>query len=132
MSDKLKEIKEYINSLSLSTERDDINRFLEVADNFHDNGYFQWLVEQAERLRELEEEIATHAPRGRNYTNEQYVELLNENKHYHELLESIRYTQDIAKDIQEYNPDIKVIGPDDLLQHILKKVNAELDRDNNG
>src|SRR5690625_1986501 len=67
-----------------------------------------WLIEQAEqkqsletavdfyqsalrdadkRVQELEEEIKTHAPHGRNYTNEQYIELLNENKRYREALE---------------------------------------------
>lgn len=55
-------------------------------------------------------------------------ELQEQNKLYRNLLESIRYTKDIAKEIQKENPNIKIITPDDLLQHILRKVNKELEQ----
>lgn len=49
-----------------------------------------WIIdyakEQAERVQELEEEIKTHEPHGRNYTNEQYVKLRLENKRYREAI----------------------------------------------
>lgn len=44
------------------------------------------VVWQAEKGRRLEKEIESHAPDGRNYTNQQYVELLNENIKLRELL----------------------------------------------
>lgn len=34
-----------------------------------------WLIDQTEKKQELEDLINTHAPHGRNYTNEQYVKL---------------------------------------------------------
>lgn len=58
-------------------------------------------------------------------------ELEQQNSRYRELLESIRYTQDVAKEIQAENPNIKVITPDDLLQHMLRKVNKELESELN-
>jgi|SRR5690625_826646 len=53
---------------------------------------YEHLKEQAERVNELEEEIKTHAPHGRNYTNAEYVELLQENKRYREVIkEALAY-----------------------------------------
>jgi len=57
----------------------------------------------------------------------EYVDCVEQNRRYRELLESIRYTQNMAKEIQAENPNIKVITPDDILQHILRKVNKELE-----
>lgn len=48
---------------------------------------YQWLIEQAERAQELDTLFKSHAPEGRNYTNEQYVELLQENRQFYEALE---------------------------------------------
>ena len=47
MSERLEEIKEYIDSFDSSLDRDDINKFLNDVQNFYDNGYFVWLYDQA-------------------------------------------------------------------------------------
>lgn len=77
---------------------------------------------QAERVQELEE-----LKNAFDDLDSDYIDLMEQNKRYRELLESIRYTQDVAKEIQAENPNIKVITPDDLLQHMLRKVNKELE-----
>ena len=59
------------------------------------------------------------------------IEQVEQNSRYRELLESIRYTQDVAKEIQAEKPNIKVITPDDLLQHMLRKVNKGLEETEN-
>src|SRR5690625_243319 len=43
---------------------------------------FMWLIEQAELMH-------SHSPDGRNYTNEQYVNLLNERNNYIERVEEL-------------------------------------------
>ncbi len=48
-----------------------------------------YLWEQTERAKELEDEISSHAPNGRNYTNAQYVSLLQENQRYKEVLDCL-------------------------------------------
>lgn len=70
MSDRLEEIKEEL-VMNVKLKIEDVN----------------WLIQQAERVEELEEEIKTHAPNGRNYTNEQYIGLLQENQRYRQALE---------------------------------------------
>lgn len=70
MSDRLEEIKEEL-VMNVKLKIEDVN----------------WLIQQAKRVEELEEEIKTHAPNGRNYTNEQYIGLLQENQRYRQALE---------------------------------------------
>src|SRR5699024_8598136 len=119
---------------------------------------FEWMIEQAELLEEKEKERAKWKGRytkeknaHKRYKNDmkykwrrfraaenkidalEYVLAKREkqNKRYRDLLESIRYTQDIAKEIQVEKPNIKVITPDDLLQHILRKIKKELESESN-
>lgn len=80
---------------------------------------YSYLEEQVERVRGWETiNIELH---------NRHRKTRQQNKRYRNLLESIRYTNDIAKEIQKENPNIKVITPDDLLQRILRKVNKELE-----
>lgn len=56
------------------------------------------------RVQELENEIKTHAPHGRNYTNEQVVKIRMQNKRYREareILEQI-YKENYVKDAYGY------------------------------
>lgn len=85
-----------------------------------------WLIEQAEqaeglkvkakKLKEEKQKFMSSATKQRK-----------QKQHYRNLLESIRYTPEIAKEIQQENPDKKVIDANDLLQHMLRKINAELE-----
>ena len=91
------------------------------------------ITEQAERVEELEELQSRKmnlVSTIQNLRNEKR-DLQEQNNHYHNLLESISDTHDLAEEIQKENPDIKVITPDDLLQHILRKVNDELELNQN-
>lgn len=81
--------------------------------------HFNWLIEQSERNVTAQETV--------EILGESLKQSIEQNKRYRELLESIRYTQDVAKEIQAEKPNIKVITPDDLLQHMLRKVNKELE-----
>ena len=96
-----------------------------------DKGDLDWLIKQAERAQELEELQSKKMNLIRTIDNlrNEKRDLQEQNKHYHNLLKSISDTHDLAEEIQKENPDIKVITPDDLLQHILRKVNDELERD---
>ncbi len=49
-----------------------------------------WLIKRAERANDLFAEIQSHAPQGRNYTNQQVVELKLENAQLREGLEEIK------------------------------------------
>ena|SRR5699024_10172450 len=84
---------------------------------------WRWLIEQVERNVTAQETV--------EILGESLKQSIEQNKRYRELLESIRYTQDIAKEIQAEKPNIKVITPDDLLQHMLRKVNKELESELN-
>lgn len=44
--------------------------------------YWDWLVKQVELMQ-------SHSPEGRNYTNAQYVELLQENEQLRESIETL-------------------------------------------
>lgn len=85
--------------------------------------HFNWLIEQAER----------------NVTAQETVEILGEslkqsiyqNKRYRELLESISTTNKVASEIFSKKDGKTLIGPDDILQHILRKVNKELEESKN-
>lgn len=79
MSDRLEEIKEEL-VMNVKLKIEDVN----------------WLIQQAKRVEELEEEIKTHAPNGRNYTNEQYIGLLQENQRYKQALEEIKHELDVS------------------------------------
>ncbi len=104
--ERLEEIKENWNNVVWGIDKSDIN----------------WLIEQAERVQEYDNEFISLED------NRIFVEeILSANERYRDLLESIRYTQDVAKEIQAEKPNIKVITPDDLLQHMLRKVNKELE-----
>lgn len=47
---------------------------------------WHWLMAQAELVQELKNEIKTHEPHGRNYTNEQVVEIRLKNESYREAI----------------------------------------------
>ena len=53
--------------------------------------------------------------------------LRQQNKRYHNLLESLSDTYVIAKEIYKQQPDKKIIDANDLLQYILRKINDELE-----
>ncbi|WP_342538353.1 hypothetical protein MKY15_19830 [Sporosarcina sp. FSL K6-1540] len=55
---------------------------------------FDWVIERAQ---ELEMIIEKHAPEGRNYTNAQHVEILQENKRLREALKYIANHQTVGE-----------------------------------
>lgn len=73
--------------------------------------HVKWLIQQAERVQELESEIKTHAPHGRNYTNEQVVKIRMQNK---------RYREAIKKAISHFNYDEHQQGMAEL-QEVLEE-----------
>ena len=105
--ERLEEIKENWNNVVWGIDKSDIN----------------WLIKQAERNVTAQETV--------EILGESLKQSIEQNKRYRELLESIRYTQDVAKEIQAEKPNIKVITPDDLLQHMLRKVNKGLEETEN-
>ena len=118
IKDVIKKARDYINP-DLNNGDVDYGRHDELVLSLFDNKKIDSLIEQAERKMNLIRTID-------NLRNEKR-DLQEQNKHYHNLLKSISDTHDMAKEIQKENPDIKVITPDDLLQHILRKVNGELE-----
>src|SRR5699024_4921792 len=59
------------------------------------------------------------------------VDLQQQNERYRNLLESLSNTHDIASKIMREQPDKKIIDANDLLQYILRKINDELEREDN-
>ena len=57
-----------------------------------------------------------------------YVDLQEQNKRYHNLLESLSKTRNIPAKIMKEQPDKKIIDANDILQYILRKINDELER----
>src|SRR5699024_6013409 len=104
MSDKemLKEADEWLYSmkclLSVKTDEEDRAYTQKRID------LFNWLIEQAQRAQELEQQ----------------------NNHYRDLLESISTTNKVASEIFNKKDGKTLIGPDDILQEILRKVNKRL------
>ena len=105
MSDKerLEEIKENWNNVDWGIDKSDIN----------------WLVEQAELVKELEQKVRVDS--------ELFDKQVQQNKRYRNLLESLSNTHDIASEIMKKHPDKKIIDANDLLQYILRKINDELE-----
>src|SRR5690625_4242672 len=64
----------------------------------------KYINELESRVQELEDEIKSHAPEGRNYTNKQYVDLLHENKRYREVLE------ESYAELRQLNSSLEVSG----------------------
>lgn len=57
----------------------------------------------------------------------EYIDMLEQqNKRYRELLESISTTNKVASEIFSEKDGKTLIGPDDILQEILRKVNKRL------
>ena len=56
-----------------------------------------------------------------------FTKIEKQNKRYHNLLESLNNTHDIASEIMKEQPDKKIIDANDLLQYILRKINDELE-----
>src|SRR5690625_7637720 len=79
--DRLKHFKNTLDAM--------INDESEMHRNRLKDAAFYFYKQAIQRVQELEEEIKSHAPEGRNYTNKQYVDLLHENKRYREALENI-------------------------------------------
>ena len=106
MSKQLKEIKELINKYQDCYNGEIALRYARDLMRYH----AKWLIKQAERAAELEQIIKSHAPEGRNYTNAQYVNLLQQNKRYREILKKIVS----VKNDEEFNPYaymiIEIIG----------------------
>ena len=59
------------------------------------------------------------------------IEQAEQNQHYRNLLESLNNTHNIASEIMKEQPDKKIINANDLLQYILRKINDELEREDN-
>ncbi len=57
--------------------------------------------------------------------------LEHQNNRYRNLLESISTTNKVASEIFNKKDGKTLIGPDDILQHILRKVNKELEKTEN-
>jgi|SRR5690625_304330 len=116
--DRLKEIKEWKDEIDLHGNEISERNFLTL--------HVEWLIEQAERVEELEEEVQDISVW--NHGHRCHIhKLKQQNERYHDLLESIRYTPSIAQEIYKEQPDKKFIDADDLLQHILRKINKELE-----
>ena len=118
--ERLEEIKKQIKLLrgdmSVTSIEVDIDADIILDD-------MEWLVEQTERVIELEEEYQGIIDK---VTSERMDFLEQQNKRYHNLLESLSDTHDIASEIMKKHPDKKVIDANDLLQYILRKINDEL------
>ena len=79
-------------------------------------------------MAEYSEILMQEEDAGRAVTIDSYVgELEHRIKHYHNLLESLSDTHDIASEIMKEQPDKKIINANDLLQYILRKINDELE-----
>ena len=76
-------------------------------------------IEQAERVQELEQKVRVDS--------ELFDKQVKQNKRYHNLLESLNNTHDIASEIMKEQPDKKIIDANDILQYILRKINDELE-----
>lgn len=59
VSERLEEIKTDVESMYNALNRDDVDGFLDIAENFIDNGYFERLIEQAELVKDLENKVKT-------------------------------------------------------------------------
>ena len=79
----------------------------------------EWLVEQTERVEQLEENAQD--------LREALGRRQEQNKRYRNLLESLSNTHDIASKIMREQPDKKIIDANDILQYILRKINDELE-----
>ena len=124
MSERLEEIKKQIKLLrgdmSVTSIEVDIDADIILDD-------MEWLVEQAERVGELERKVRVDS--------ELFDKQVQQNKRYRNLLESLSDTYVIAKEIYKQQPDKKIIDANDILQYIandilqyiLRKINDELE-----
>ena len=107
-------------------------RLEEIKAQYHlltRNGYdlgawdepFSWLIEQAERVKELEQKVRVDS--------ELFDKQVQQNKRYRNLLESLSKTRNIPAKIMKEQPDKKIIDANDILQYILRKINDELERE---
>lgn len=118
MSYRLEEIKNVM---------DDAKKFNKIRDyEQEDNAkcylveeHGDWLIEQAERNVTAQETV--------EILGESLKQSIEQNKHYRDLLESISTTNKVASEIFNKKDGKTLIGPDDILQHILRKVNEELE-----
>ena len=85
--------------------------------------FVKYLIEQDERVVELERKVRVDS--------ELFDMQVKQNKRYHNLLESLSNTHNIASEIMREQPDKKIIDANDLLQYILRKINDELEREDN-
>ena len=118
MSERLEEIKKQIKLLrgdmSVTSIEVDIDADIILDD-------MEWLVEQAERVGELERKVRVDS--------ELFDKQVQQNKRYRNLLESLSNTYNIASEIMKEQPDKKIIDANDILQYILRKINDELERE---
>ena len=117
MSERLEEIKKQIKLLrgdmSVTSIEVDIDADIILDD-------MEWLVEQTERVEQLEENAQD--------LREALGRRQEQNKRYRNLLESLSKTRNIPAKIMKEQPDKKIINANDLLQYILRKINDELER----
>ena len=117
MSEQLEEIKKQIKLLrgdmSVTSIEVDIDADIILDD-------MEWLIEQAERVKELEQKVRVDS--------ELFDKQVQQNKRYRNLLESLSKTRNIPAKIMKEQPDKKIIDANDILQYILRKINDELER----
>ena len=100
--DRLKHFKNTLDAM--------INDESEMHRNRLKDAAFYFYKQAIQRVQELEEEIKSHAPEGRNYTNKQYVDLLHENKRYRErVAQLINYIEMTDDDVDQQVHKIHVI-----------------------
>ena len=90
----------------------------------------EYLYEQAELVTELKR-IKNNALEQIDVTQSRNERLEQQNKRYRNLLESLSKTRNIPAKIMKEQPDKKIIDANDILQYILRKINDELEREDN-
>lgn len=74
---------------------------LKLNETFHAHAEddIDFLLDEVERLEDM---LNTHAPHGRNYTNQQYVDLLHENQ---KLRDEIQMSEELLYDLLLLNQE---------------------------
>lgn len=99
--ERLKEFKDYIDFLDDSQDMQDHGRFVDTLHSLYEDGWFDWIflyaIEQAERVRELEEELEKSRT-GLFSCNMCYERSEQQNKRYREALEKlVNAPQDMSR-----------------------------------
>ena len=85
--------------------------------------FAEWQAEQMDEMKD----VIRHNFKNHKHHQEKIFGLEQQNNHYRDLLESISTTNKVASEIFNKKDGKTLIGPDDILQHILRKVNKGLE-----